>query len=68
MSYDAWRTRTPEDDAMHGVGLRSGYPKTVYRDCPGHGWTAHIDDGPRFGAPICELCRAGIEPPNKRRK
>ena len=56
MSYDAWKTRTPEDDAMRGVGLRPASPAIVWRTCQAHGWTQHQQWG--VDRPVCLECRA----------
>ena len=42
MTYDNWKTRTPEDDAAYGP--KPPYVKarvTSWRSCFYHGWTAH---------------------------
>ena len=54
-NYDAWKTRTPEDEDARYRPLAPERPVTQWRNCPDHGWTEH--SGWRGDVPICVACR-----------
>lgn len=56
MSYDEWKTRTPEDERGRGTRLRPEHAGRVWRTCAAHGWTEHEQWG--CDRPICLDCRA----------
>ena len=41
MSYDNWKTRTPEDAAAFGRKPKVQPRVSAWRTCPAHGWTEH---------------------------
>lgn len=42
MSYDSWKTRSPEDDRTRGVRLnRFPQLESEWHTCPVHGWAEY---------------------------